>query len=488
MNSSSSAAVTVRFPRLARRGLILGLSGVQVACIGFGLGLLIVAVVAGGVVGLVLAGPLISLLVAGAVVRVGGHPGVVWLTRWLRFERRRASSQTRWRARPAKPTPEGSLGLPGSTANLRVFTSPDGPAVVLDAHRNTLTAVVHVTTPAFVLLDSSEQAQRVDGWARALAGLCQGGRIARVQVLERTIPDSGDGLTRWWAENGTDPTSWAARTYEALITGSGPATERHETHLALSLDLRGAHRQVRQAGGGLAGATRVLGAEMRSFTRGLHAAGVGVVEWLDARTLAGVIRGAYDPASIPMMERRTSVDPTVRGSRIDAAGPVAVDETWDRIRTDSGWHATYWIAEWPRVEAHASFLHPLLYVPGVRRSLSIVCEPVPIRRALREVQRDKVEHLVDAAQRQRLGQIESEAQRREHDDVVRRERELVAGHGDLRFAGFLTVSADTSAALDDACGAVETAATQALVDVRRLVGEQGEAFTASALPLARGLR
>ncbi len=225
-----------------------------------------------------------------------------------------------------------------------------------------------------------------------------------------------------------------------------------------------------------------------AFGRGLHVAGVGVDQWLDARGLAGVIRSAYDPASIPVMERRASIDSAAGGVRPEAAGPIAVDETWDRIRTDSGWHATYWISEWPRVEAHASFLHPLLYVPGVRRSLSIVCEPVPIRRALHDVQRDKVEHLVDAAQRERLGQIESEAQRREHDDVLRRERELVAGHGDMRFAGLVAVSADTSEGLEEACGAIETAATQALVDLRRLVGEQAEAFTAAALPLGRGLR
>jgi len=96
------------------------------------------------------------------------------------------------------------------------------------------------------------------------------------------------------------------------------------------------------------------------------------------------------------------------------------------------------------------------------------------------VQRDKVEHLVDAAQRQRLGQIESEAQCREHDDVLRRERELVAG--------LLAVSADSPERLDDACGAIETAATQALIDVRCLVAEQAEAFTAAALPPVRGLR
>jgi len=53
MTDSTIASVTVRFPRLARRGLILGLSGVQVACIGAGLGMLVLAVVSAGVVGLV---------------------------------------------------------------------------------------------------------------------------------------------------------------------------------------------------------------------------------------------------------------------------------------------------------------------------------------------------------------------------------------------------------------------------------------------------
>lgn len=488
MSVSGDPGVTVRFPRLARRGLILGLSGVQVACIGGALVLLVLAVAVAGVAGLVLVAPLVVGLVGGSVVKVGGHPGVVWGARWLSRERRRASGQTRWRARPAKPVPEGSLGLPGTAASLRVFTSPDGPGVVLDAHGQTLCAVVRVSTPAFVLLDSSEQVRRVEGWARALAGLCQGGRIARVQVLERTIPDTGDGLLRWWREHGTGTGDWVGATYESLISGSGPASERHETFLVLSLGLRLAHRQIRQAGGGLRGATKVLGDEMRSFSRGLHSAGVTVHAWLEAREIAGVIRGAYDPDAIAMMERRTSIDEGIVGVRPDAAGPVAVDESWDRLRTDSGWHAVYWIAEWPRVEAHASFLHPLLYVPGVRRSLSIIAEPVPIRRALRDVQRDKVENMVDAAQRERLGQIETETQRQEHADVLRRERELVAGHGDLRFAGLVAVSADTAEHLEEACGAVETAASQALVDVRRLVGEQAEAFIAAALPLARGLR
>ena len=89
MAETTIPPLTVRFPRLARRGVILGLSGVQVGCIGAGLLLLVLAVFIAGVIGLVLIAPLVVALMAGAVVRVGGHPGVVWAARWLNRERRR---------------------------------------------------------------------------------------------------------------------------------------------------------------------------------------------------------------------------------------------------------------------------------------------------------------------------------------------------------------------------------------------------------------
>ena len=94
----------------------------------------------------------------------------------------------------------------------------------------------------------------------------------------------------------------------------------------------------------------------------------------------------------------------------------------------------------------------------------------------------------DAATRARVGQIEEESQRAEYGDVLRREQELVAGHGDLRFVGYVAVSADDKEELDAACAIVEQAATQAMCEVRRLSGQQAQAFAAAALPLGRGLR
>jgi hypothetical protein len=38
------------------------------------------------------------------------------------------------------------------------------------------------------------------GWS--LAGIARTGHVATIQVLERTVPDSGDSLARHWAEHG----------------------------------------------------------------------------------------------------------------------------------------------------------------------------------------------------------------------------------------------------------------------------------------------
>lgn len=40
------------------------------------------------------------------------------------------------------------------------------------------------------------------GWGRTLATLARTGHVARIQVLERTVPDSGDALNRYWSEHG----------------------------------------------------------------------------------------------------------------------------------------------------------------------------------------------------------------------------------------------------------------------------------------------
>jgi hypothetical protein len=75
----------------------------------------------------------------------------------------------------------------------------------------------------------------------------------------------------------------------------------------------------------------------------------------------------------------------------------------------------------------------------------------------------------------------------ELEDVNQRERELVSGHGEFRYAAFIAVSAPTEDALTAAVDQITNAAIESYCEIRALWGEQGAGFQAAALPLGRGI-
>ncbi|MCY0933821.1 SCO6880 family protein [Streptomyces sp. H34-S4] len=477
--------LTIKFPHRSRRGILLGLSLPQLVLTSAALALLLATVVSTGLVGAIALTPLWTAVGALIVIRRNGRSLIDWAPIVLRYVQRRRIGQTLWLARAvSRPRTDGMLHLPGTAASLRVVT-PSGSqaAAVHDPHAQTLTAIARVSSRAFALLDPATQNSNVNAWGRALAGIARGGHIATVQVLERTVPDSGDTLTRHWATHGHPQTPVAGQVYSELVASAGPAAAPHETYIAVSLDLKAAKRLIGQAGGGLPGAFTVLGQTTSSVAQAARSAGLMVTGWLTAREIAAVVRTAYDPKALAGLQQwsehgRAEADPA-------AAGPVVQVEEYDRVITDSARHATYWVENWPRTETGAGFLHGLMFSTGVRRSFSLIYVPQGLESALRDVQRTKATIIADAAERQRRGQVDSEADSVEYGDVKERERQLIAGHADVALTGLLTVSAETDSALDAACAQIETAAVGAQVDLRRLVYQQPDAFTLAALPLAR---
>ena len=158
---------------------------------------------------------------------------------------------------------------------------------------------------------------------------------------------------------------------------------------------------------------------------------------------------------------------------------------WESVRTDGAWHAVYWISDWPRVDVHPDFLGPLLFAP-LRRTLSVVLEPVDPVRAARQVAQARTAGLADGELRRRNGFLSSARHAREHASVEDRDTELADGHAQFRFSGYLGVTADSEAELTAACAAAEQAAGQARLEVRRLYGQQDAALLC-LLPLGRGL-
>ncbi|MDT3446619.1 MULTISPECIES: SCO6880 family protein [unclassified Pseudofrankia] len=390
--------------------------------------------------------------------------------------------------------------LPGPLSSLVMLSVPVGNgryvAVVKDTKKQTYTAVLQVQGSQFALLESGDQQARVDAWGELLAGLTSGGgRLARIQWLERTLPDSGDALQRHWRVRGHHDDSWAAEAYQEIIDAAGPVAQRHETYLSFQLRTRDARRAIQRAGGGDRAACAVLLGELRTMEAALARAQISTVGWLPPRALAAVIRTTYDPYSVDMIDARGGATNDLAGglkglpSGIDpaVAGPVRAVAAWDHYRTDSGFHTTYWINGWPRVSSPAAFLAPLLMETTCRRTVSLVVEPLPGRKAERAVNRRRMTHLGEQEMRDKFGKVTTQRDMTEADEVERREQELIAGFGAFRFHGFVTVSADDLDGLADACGEAETLASRSRLEMVRLVGEQDQGFNVGALPLAVGV-
>lgn len=364
--------VPVKFSRLTRRGVLLGLSLAQLVVLGLGVGTLVWAFYAGGGILIALTSPVWLASAVVVWVRVAGRAIVEWIPVFVWWVWKTTAGQLLYRRRVVKPRPAGTLALPGDMARLREYDDPvTGAGMVHDPTAETLTAIVSVSHPAFVLLDPGEQERRVSSWGRVLATVCRSGRISMLQVLERTLPDSGSGLAEWWASHGIADASWASTTYAELIDRAGPAGERHATTLSLSLDMRAASRQVRTAGGGIRGAAAVLRQEMSTLIAALRSADLSPSSWLSSGEIAVILRSAYDPAVAATLERHGEL-----GQSLATAGPVAVNESWSRLRTDSAFHAVLWISEWPRSMVYPGFLAPLLLSTGIQRSFSLLCTPM----------------------------------------------------------------------------------------------------------------
>jgi hypothetical protein len=480
MTTSQSEVPAVKFSRLTRRGVLLGFSGPQLIVLGVAALLFVLGLYVGGSAVTVVA-PAIALLTATAFTRIARRTLIEWLPIAARWARRAVTGQTTYRARITTPRPAGTLALPGDAARLREYVDPDtGAAYIHDPHAATLTAVVEVKHPAFVLLDPTEQNRRVTAWGRALATACRTGRIASVQVLTRTLPDSGKSLADWWRAQGNRDATWAAQTYEQLVDRAGPAGQRLAATISLAIDLRTAARTIRAAGGGLRGAATVLRQELATITLALQAADITTTQVYSPGDLALVLRTAYDPAVAAALERHGNL-----GRELATAGPLSVAESWGHLRSDSAYHCVLWICEWPRTYVSPGFLQPLLTSTGVQHTVSMTFTPVRADLATRDLRKKKTGYISDAAQRARIGQIEDAAQTAEYTDVLQQEADLTAGHGILRATGLITISAPNLDELERSIATIEQAAIQSSCETRRLWGQQAQAFAAAALPLCR---
>src|SRR6476660_8894470 len=137
MTDATTTPMTVRFGRLPRRGLLLGLSSSRILCLAAVV--FVPAIFLGSSTGAGLTAPLWAGLIALAFVRWHGRPAVESLPTAGHYAVRELSGQTKFRARPSAPRRGGTLALPGDAAALRFRTDEEsGAAMLHDPHGHTL--------------------------------------------------------------------------------------------------------------------------------------------------------------------------------------------------------------------------------------------------------------------------------------------------------------------------------------------------------------
>jgi hypothetical protein len=515
--------VRYRFSPLERRGVIAGWRGGQIASVAVSLVFAVLALRSRpSVSGIILAVVSVAAGVALAFWPILGRTGEQWLplaARWLWSTatggRRQLAAGPR-RGHEVTVDPQGYGTKVAHTGNgpgagrkggprtvfgglallaVPLGAEPSAPTVgmVVDRPSRTATAVLAVRGHSFALLGPRDQDSQIGAWARVLSAMArEGSEVHRLQWIESCLPDDGSAVRSHWARQAVlGPESPAGRSYQALVDESRPVTRRHQVLLALSVNTGRSARSIRSSGGGMAGAAAVLAREVLSLHQALEGADITVDGVLGPGALSRVIADTWAPMTgTPGGAAGTGEEDPSSPSDWDEAAPrwpwpMAVEPHWDAVHIDATWHATYWIAEWPRVDVTPDFLGPMLFSP-LRRSIVLTMEPVSPSRAARQVAQARTADLADSELRRRGGFLVTARHTREKESVEDRDVELADGHAQYRFSGYATVTADTRAELSAACAAVEQAAGQARIEVRLLYGEQDVAFTCS-LPLGRGL-
>jgi hypothetical protein len=410
-----------------------------------------------------------------ALVPVAGQCAAEWVAPLARRSAATLAARQRWSSGPGEVTPrpigpQRVLRLPKEYGRLRLLDVEGGTVGMFDdpAARAYTVVLAVAGVDRFALLEPAEQARQLSGWGTALSALAADPEIRRVQWVQRSGPDLRDPAAwlRDRARTTVDAVD-AVADYTAMTRQLTESAGRHEVWLAVQL--------ARRTGEGRVGARPAVADRVREIAATLLAADL-LARPLPAAEMGWLLRRFTDHAAAE--EASAGFDGQV--------GPSSRRIGWSELRTDDSWHRSFAVTGWPRVPVPAGWLEPLLATASLHavRTVALHLTPVPPGVAARETRAARTRARLDGADRTRLGFGDNASTAWAEADAASTEEELLAGYRLHRIAGIVTCTADSLAALDDACRSVRAAASAARVDLRPLHGQHDVGFLAS-LPLCR---
>lgn len=465
MPAESAPARRYRFGPRSDRRTLAGVRVEQVALIALAALIAVLIVRAGaGVLHLAAAFALVAVTLTVALWPLDGRTAQQWAPVAAAFSGRMLSS-VRIRSHDIVPPRANSASAVFHSLRIRSIDAPAGEiGATSDLAARTLSGVIRLHGEPMLLLDKAGRQRITDSWSTTLGALAQQpGLLHRLSWIERTVPDHAMriGAHAVAMFEGSAPTA-ARSSYLALLEQEAPGVLRHECFLVVTVRALG--RAMHEAESSLVRTLSEISG--RCAEAGIESDGV-----LSPSGLRSVIEREFAPGAL------------ITGA--EEAMPSAVKEEWGALLTGGTWRATYWVAEWPRVDVTNDFLMPYLLEAGLRRSSVVVMEPRSGMQAVRQAERARTEKAADLELRRSHGFAQTARSMREQEAIVRRESELSLGHGAFRFSGYVSVVSVDRDALEKECARLEQAGARAHLVLRRLYGAQARAAT-FVLPVGRG--
>lgn len=482
-----------RFGQQERRGKFLGLTGAQV----WVLGSLAIICVAALFIFQIWAWPVwvVAILVAAITVwRFRGEPVVSMAATQGSYFNRRLKKQhlyTRdvweqpWQASTFVSEQHGvravhsrgKLKMPGVLGDCQIYEIDRAGGFVLDRRSRRVAVTLAVQSRSWQLQDPDAQAAAIDGFMSWLNGLEHVSGMTGAVIRIRADRSSSTELSDFEVEFGDDQATDALKSeYSLLIKEGAGRAFAFSSALTLTFSLDALGRQIKDAGGGLTGMGHLLDQQVTALAESAAAMRVRVESWLTSDELEKNVTSAWDP--IAAARRRAE-----GLSTLEAAPIMGIEENWSYLRADESMHRVYWVADWPRHNVRTGFLEPLLMSGTSSRTVVLQITPRTSHEAMKEAGKELTDMELAADLRKKMGMRVTRRQEREHEDVDWREKDLVDGHGQASFRGFLIASAGTKDDLSRGASDIEQASHRVRIVVQPMHGQQAAAFVRTMLPV-----